>query len=89
MLPYDFFEPGLATRQILEFSITALGGRFCNPQLQELHILKIEYMKFDSKTDTAENFLVTLQTKLMKAFPDPGTPAVAPIDAHVTDAARE
>ena len=27
--------------------------------------------KFDSKTDTPENFLVTLQTKALKAYPDP------------------
>ena len=42
-------------------------------------------MKFDSKTDILENFLVTLQTRAMKAYPDP--PAVAPFDAHALDAA--
>ena len=90
MLPYDFFKTSpLATRQILELSITALRDRFCNPQLQELHILKLENMKFDSKTDTPENFLVTLQTKATKAYPDPDSPAVAPIDPHATDAAVE
>ena len=43
-------------------------------------------MKFDSKTDTPENFLVTLQTK---AYPDPDPPAIAPIDAHAADAVVE
>ena len=46
-------------------------------------------MKFDSKTDTPENFLVTLQTKATKAYPDPDPPAVAPIDPHAADAAVE
>ena len=76
----------LATRRNLELSITFLRDRFCNPQLQELHVLKLENMKFDSKTDTPENFLVTLQTK---AYPDPDPPAVAPIDLDAADAAVE
>ena len=81
----------LATRQNLELSITALRDRFCNPQLQELHVLKLENMKrsVDSKTDTPENFLVTLQTKATKAYPDPDPPAVAPIDAHAADSVVE
>ena len=79
----------LATRQNLELSITALRDRFCNPQLQELHVLKLENMKFDSETDTPETFLVTLQTKATKAYPDPDPPAVAPIDPHAADAALE
>ena len=79
----------LAARQNLELSITALRDRFCNPQLQELHVLKLENMKFDSKTDTPENFLVTLQTKATKACPDPDPPAVAPIDPHAADAVEQ
>ena len=79
----------LATRQKLELSITALRDRFCNPQLPELHVLKLENMKFNSKTDTPENFLVTLQTKATKAYPDPDPPVVAPIDPHAADAAVE
>ena len=51
----------MATRQSLQLSITALQDRFCNPQLQEIHVVKLENMKFDSKTDTPENFLATLQ----------------------------
>ena len=36
----QFFQTlPLATLQILDISITALGDRFCNPLLQELHIL--------------------------------------------------
>ena len=79
----------LAARQKMELSITALQDRFCNPQLQELHVLKLENMKFDSKTDTPENFLVRLQTEATKAYPDPDPPAVAPIDAHAADAVVE
>ena len=79
----------MATRRNLELPITAPRDRFCNPQLQELHVLKLENMRFDSKTDTPENFLVTLQTKATKAYPDPDPPAVAPIDPHAADAAVE
>ena len=86
----QFFQTlPLATRQKLELSITALRDWFCNPQSQELHVLKLENMKFDSKTDTPENFLVTLQTKATKTYPDPDTPAVAPIDPHAADAVVE
>ena len=46
----------LAARQNLELSIKALRDRFCNPQLQKLHVLKLENMKFDSKTGTPEFF---------------------------------
>ena len=73
----------------MELSITALWHRFCNPQIQKLHVLKLENMKFDSKTDTPENFLVKLQTKATKAYPDPDLPTVAPIDAHAADAVVE
>ena len=79
----------MATRQNLELSITALRDRFCNPHLQDLHVLKHENMKFDSKTDTLENFLVTLQRKATKAYPDPDPPAVAPSDPYAADAAVE
>ena len=79
----------LATRQNLELSITALRDRFCNPHLQELHVLKLENLNFNSKTDTPEVFLVTLQTKTTKAYPDPDPPAVAPIDAHAANAVVE
>ena len=87
MLPYDFFD--LCLWQHVKLSITALRDRFCNPQLQEKHVLKLDDMKFDSKTDTPENFLVTLQTRATKAYPDPDPPAVAPIDAHAADAVVE
>ena len=79
----------LTTRQNLEYSITALLDRFCNPQSQELHVLKHENMNFDSTTDTPENFLVTLKTKTTKTFPDRDPLAVAPIDPYAADAAVE
>ena len=46
----------MAIRQILEPSITALRDRFCNPQLQELHVLKLENMKYLSSTITPKGF---------------------------------
>ena len=46
-------------------------------------------MKLDCKTDTPEIFLITLQTKAMKAYPEPNLPAVAPIDGYAPDAAVE
>ena len=45
--------------------------------------------RFDSKTVTPDNFLVTLQTKATKVYPDPNPPAVAPIDPHAADAVVE
>ena len=62
--------------------MTALRDQFCNPLLQELHVLRLGIMNFDSKTDTPENFLVTSQTKAMKAYLDPDPPVVAPFDPH-------
>ena len=67
----------------------ALRDRFCNPQLQELHVLKLENMKFDSKTDMPGIFLVTFQKKATKVYRDPDAPAVAAIDPHAADAAVE
>ena len=78
-----------ATRQDLTLYLNALKDHFCNPQLQELHVLKLENLKFDPKTDNPENFLVTLQTKALKAYPDPDPPAVAPINGAAVDAAAE
>ena len=79
----------LATPQNLEISITVLRDRFCNPQLQELHVFTLKKVKLDSKTDTPEFFSVTLQTKATKAYPDPDPAAVAPIDPHAAYAAVE
>ena len=78
-----------ATRRKLELSITALRDRICNSQLQKLHVLTLENKKFDWKTDTLENFLVTLQTKAAKAYRDQDPPGVAAIDPHAVDAAVE
>ena len=78
-----------ATRAYRDLSLTALRDRFCNPQSQELHVLTLENLKFDSKTDSPKNFLVTLQTKALKAYPDPNLVPVAPIDRAAADAAAE
>ena len=52
---------------------------FCNGQLQEVHLLKLEQQKFDPKNDTPKNFLVALQTKGQRAYPAPNLPEVAPL----------
>ena len=46
-------------------------------------------MKFDSKTDTPENFLITSQAIATNAYRDPDPPAVAPLDPHAADAVVE
>ena len=79
----------LAKRKTLKLSITALQNRFCKPQLLELDVVEIRDMKFEAKTDTPEIFLVTLQTRTMKAYPDPDPPAVAARDALAGDLAAE
>ena len=77
-----------ATRQDVELSLTALRDHFCNTQLQEVHILRLEQKKFDPKIDTPENFLVTLQTAAQRAYPPPNLPAVAPL-ANGADEAEQ
>ena len=81
----------VATRANVDLCLEALRDHFCNVQLQEVHILKPEQQKFDLKTDTPENFLVTLQTKAVRAYPPPDLPAVVPLNlaAMGGDAARE
>ena len=62
-----------AIRANVENNLTALRDPFCNPQLQEVHVLKLEQLRYDSKTDSAENFL-------------PDLPAVDPIDVALNGA---
>ena len=69
-----------ATRADINLSLTALRNHFCNPQLQELHVIKLESLRFDQKTDTPENFLVTLQNMAVRAYPDPTPNPVAAAD---------
>ena len=66
-----------ATRNNLELSLTELRDDFANQDLQEAHVLKLEQLRFDPKTDSPENFLVNLQTKAQHAYPTPNLPAVA------------
>ena len=86
----QFFQTlPLAIRQNVELSITALQDRFCNPQIPELHVLKLENKKSDSNADMPENFLGTLEIKVTEAYPDTDPQAVAPIDPHAADAVVE
>ena len=81
------------TRADVDLSLTALRDHFCNQDLQEVHVLKLEQLRFDSKKDTPENFLVNLQTKAQRAYPTPVLPAVRalalPGDAGPLDAAEQ
>ena len=72
----------------MDFSITALPDRFCNPQFQELLVLKVESYKFGSETHNPEIFVI-FRTKVMEAYQDPNLPAIAPIDSHAADAETE
>ena len=76
------------TRADFELSLTSLRNHFNNPQLVELHIIKLESIRFDPKIDTPENFLVTLQNMAQKAYPDP-TPEVIPPADPALDADNE
>ena len=89
MLPYAIFKLWLKLHELIWKSVMALGDLSCNPQLQERHVLNFRNLKFDSKTDNPEKFLVTLQTKAMEAYQDLNLPAVEPIEAHAADAAAE
>ncbi|XP_063727164.1 uncharacterized protein LOC134854735 [Symsagittifera roscoffensis] len=75
------------TRADVPLSLAALRDHFCNPQLQEVHVLKLEQSKFDIKRDSPENYLVNLTKKAQRAYPTPDLPAVAPIDGALADAA--
>ena len=45
-------------------------------------------MRFDQKTDTPENFLVTLQNMAVRAYPDPTPNPVAAADPALDAAAK-
>ena len=77
------------TRADVPLSLAALRDHFCNPQLQEVHVLKLEQSKFDIKRDSPENFLVNLTKKAQRAYPTPDLPAVAPLDAALVGAAAD
>ena len=51
-----------ATRANAANSFAAIRDHFSNPQLQ-VHVLKLEQLKFDARKDTPKNFLVSLQKK--------------------------
>ena len=80
-----------ASRANVDLTLAALRDHFCDVQLQEVHILKLEE-KLDSKKDTPDNFLVTLQTKTQRAHPAPDLPgaplALAELDPAPAAAAQ-
>ena len=78
-----------AIRANVPNSLTALHDNFCNPHLQEVHVLKLEQLKFDPSKDSPENYLVNLTKKVQRAYPTPDLPAVEPIDAGAADEVLE
>ena len=76
-----------ATRNDFELCLAALKRHFCNPQLTELHLMKLESLKFDSKLQTPEEFLVQVQTLALQAYPNPIPEPVEP--ANPADDAAE
>ena len=67
---------GPATRAIVRLSFIALRDH----QLQEIHVLKLEQLRFNPKTDTPEKFFVNLTKKAQQAYPTQDLDPVAPID---------
>ena len=76
-----------AIKANVESSFTALRDHFCNPQIQEVHVMKLEQLRYDAKTDSPENFLVNLMNKEQRAYPTPDLPAVDPINVALNGAA--
>ena len=66
-----FQELPVAVGTDLDQSLAALRTRFVNNELQQIHVLKLENQKIDTKTDTPENFLVQLQALAKKHIQRP------------------
>ena len=71
------------TRNDLELTLTALKDHFCNPNLKEIHHINLENLKFNNQTDSPEEFVVTLQTLALKAYPPPVDLPVEPLIEEV------
>ena len=59
-----------ATRAIATNSLAAIRDHFSNPQLQKVHVFKLERFKFVSKKSTPKNFLVNFLEKSTQSLPD-------------------
>ena len=70
----------------MELSVIALHDRFCDPQPRELRVSNFENLKYDLSTDNPE-YLLNLQTKGLKTYPNPHPPPVIQVDAHSADSA--
>ena len=51
-------------------TIQALKDHFHNPNFRQIHLIELESLKYDSKTQTPEEFLVKLQNLAKLAYPD-------------------
>ena len=67
-----------ATQNNLENALTALRNQYCDPNLREIHAIKLENFKFIPGKTTPEELLVQIQTCGHQAYPDPILPVVAP-----------
>ena len=63
--------------------MTALEDHFCNPNWEEIHLINLENLKFNYKTDSPEDFLVKLQNFALKAYPLPVDSPVEPLNEEV------
>ena len=80
-----FYSLDDETRNDLELTLTALEDFFCNPNLKEIHHLNLENLKFNSKTDSSEEFVVKLQNLALKAYPPPVDLPVEPLNEDLAN----
>ena len=60
-----------ATKADLDLTLAASGKKLCNPNLTALHMINLQNMRFNSKTETPDVFLVKLQNLARLALSDP------------------
>ena len=80
---------GSATRANVPASLIALRDHFCNPQLQEIRVLNLEQLRFNTKTDTPENFLVNLMKKAHGKNSTLSRPPLPPLASRKRDLALQ
>ena len=69
-----------ATKENLDLSLAALRNHYHNPNLREVHLIELEGLKFDPKTQTPEQFLVKIQSQAKLAYPDAVNAEIAAAD---------
>ena len=69
--------------------MTALRDRFCNPELPNLHVLSLQFLKFYTKTDISKKLFNNFTNKRQESLSRFYSSTAAPIGAHTADAAVE